>query len=82
MSSVYDEKQSLNTTRELVTKLREYYQLILKDTRGMYDIGKDKRHRCTNLAINWPGDDEIRQIVADVSKIMAQSGIDPRNVKW
>jgi len=82
MTSIYDEKQHLNTTRELASKLREYYELILKDTRCMYDIGKEKRHRCTNLAINWPGEDEVRQIILDVSKIMDQADINPRNVKW
>ena len=81
MTNIFDENQDIKSAKSITMKLREIYLGELADPSIDINI-PGERQRLTYLATNWPGDEFVRQLVFDVSKIMVTHNVDPKEIKW
>jgi len=55
---------------------------------GIYNVeplylrDPDEMARCTALALHWPGDDVVRQIIIDTIKTLIENDVNLHSVKW
>ena len=42
----------------------------------------DEMARCTSLALRWPGDDIVRQLVFDTIKVLIENNVNLKSVVW
>jgi len=92
MSDIFDEKEDLKSAKSLAHKIREVCNDTLRPTeqqrvhnmdRGTYLrslVDPEAARRRKALAMSWPGDDLVQQIVIDALKIMVEYDIKPREV--
>ncbi len=78
--SIYDEKKEFESVRGLTLKLREFYQEELK----RFEPGRrDETVRVrTNLAMNWPGDEQVEQLLKDAFSMMMNNNVELEDIKW
>ena len=78
-TDIFDEKSELLNARSFVSHLHNKYNMSLKgDLKGLDHTGIMMRSR---LAANWPGDEEIRRMLLDISAIMVDNNIKPGDIK-
>jgi len=96
MSDIFDEKEDLRNTRSIMAVIRDKYNENMRHTgdnvdymggiSGTYNVeprrDPDELARCTALALHWPGDEVVRQIILDTVKTLAEYDVDPQSVKW
>jgi hypothetical protein len=72
MTDILEEDKNL-TVRDIIFRLREKYNNEFH-TPSVMDI--DERQICTALAIRWPGNEMVKQIIKDTIKMLIESKID------
>ena len=83
MSDIFDEdgKENICGTKEITSRLQKMYLGEVKEGERQY-IDLDERQRRTQLAIKWPDNDLVRQIILDAARLMKSYDIKPGDVKW
>jgi len=81
MTSIFDEKAQMASTREIAFYLKGKYDgNTFPDPEVHMDI--DEHARCTKLATDWPDTELVRQIIKDAAKVMIEYNISPEDIKW
>jgi hypothetical protein len=92
MSDIFEEKEDLKNVKSLVIEIRKICSEAMKPAeqqrihnmdRGTYLrslVDPDEAMRRKALALRWPGNDLVQQIVIDALKIMREHGIKPQEV--
>ena len=78
MSDIYDERQAIKSVKEISHHLRQFYidEMRLQTSNESPDI----KNRRTQLAMNWPGDEIVQQLIYDAVGVMKKFNISPKEV--
>lgn len=87
MSDIFDEKKDLKYLKSFVVKLRNNYQSFMHNCvrAEVSNIGVVERTNVdpeeirlkNKLAISWPGDEIVGQIVKDTVRLIIDNNINP-----
>lgn len=92
MSDIFDEKQDLKNIKSLTMEIRKVCTEAMRPTetqrvhnmdRGTYLrslVDPDMAVRRKALAMHWPGDDMVQQIILDALKIIVEHNINPKEI--
>lgn len=81
MSSIFSESNDIKSTKSLTSYLRDYYNEQMQNSMA-YKASTNKfmpeeYKNISMLAINWPGDEIVGQIVKDTCRLMVKHNITP-----
>jgi len=79
-NDIFDERESMHSAQEIASKLRVMYNESISSVGDRIDV--DVRIRRTKLGLLKYTDELLTQIVMDVSEILCQYDIDPKDIKW
>jgi len=83
MSSIYDERQEMHSAKELARVIRGVCVDVLRQKNAKLSFDEvDERVRHSQLAVNWPGDDLVRQIVMDTVALIRNYELDINKIEW
>ena len=80
MSDVYDDREAFQSTKEIVAKLRSWYDGCLSVKEA--DVDEDTHRRRTKLAMKFPDEELVRQIVVDSVQLIRLHDINIKDLKW
>jgi len=80
MSDIFDENEDMANIRPILNSLRTRYDKMLHGNADSKDVLEYRI--CTALALRWPGDDSVIQIIKDFITIVKQHHLNIDNIKF
>lgn len=78
MSDIYDTNKELSNMKNLISHYKEICHNALKSSAALGDVDANKVR--VSLALNWPGDERVQQIVWDIMGILDSHKLDSSDV--
>lgn len=85
-TDIFDEHKEMKSPKAISFALRKLYDNTFKesfkeskDNKGIRHNPDESRRRST-LALNWPGDELVQQLIRDTAMLMCKYDVDPEEI--
>jgi len=80
MSDIFDDKKDLRNMKSFVARLRDKYTSVMHNSTSgrssQINLDQDEMRRMTHLAMQWPGDEIVGQILKDAGILSNEADLD------